>query len=89
VAIRAAHASVTGKLFNLADETLAYPPTNNGWREQHCPGAPRNPRLGGGRSVEAFVKIMDEVTCPTRFIDSRCLDRGCGVRPPDAREPIE
>jgi sulfur dioxygenase len=89
---RALHASVTGKLFSLADEILVYPAHDYHGRRVSsiAQERARNPRLGGGRTVEAFVKIMDELNLPyPRFIDFAVPgNRGCGVCPPDVPENL-
>jgi glyoxylase-like metal-dependent hydrolase (beta-lactamase superfamily II) len=89
---RALYASVTGKLFALADETLVYPAHDYHGRRVSCIAQERarNPRLGGDRTVEAFVKIMDELDLPyPAFIDFAVPgNRGCGVCPPDVPENL-
>jgi glyoxylase-like metal-dependent hydrolase (beta-lactamase superfamily II) len=58
--------SVHDKLFSLPDETLVYPghdyqqrQVSSIWQERA-----RNPRLGGGKSVEEFVAIMTALDLP-------------------------
>ena len=50
----------------------------------------RNPRLGGGRSLEEFVRLMDELHLPyPAFIDHAVPgNRQCGVCPPDLAEEL-
>jgi glyoxylase-like metal-dependent hydrolase (beta-lactamase superfamily II) len=51
---------VHGKLFNLPGDTLVYP--GHDYQHRHVSTVAqereRNPRLGGGKSVEEFVAIM-------------------------------
>jgi sulfur dioxygenase len=50
----------------------------------------RNPRLGQGRSVEAFVQLMAELKLPyPKFIDHAVPgNRQCGVCPTDLPEQM-
>ena len=58
--------SIHDKIFTLPDDALVYP----GHDYHHCHVSTvsqereRNPRLGGGRSVEEFVAIMAELKLP-------------------------
>lgn len=58
--------SVTEKLFPLPDETLVYPAHDYNQRRVStiAQERARNPRLGGGRSVEEFVTLMAELNLP-------------------------
>jgi glyoxylase-like metal-dependent hydrolase (beta-lactamase superfamily II) len=58
--------SVHDKLFSLPDETLVYPGHDYQQRQVSSIGQERarNPRLGGGRSVEEFVAIMTALNLP-------------------------
>ena len=77
--------SVTRKLFALSPETLVYPAHDYQGRrvssiEQE---RDRNPRLGGGRTLEQFVEIMTNLKLPyPKFIDHAVPgNRQCGVCP--------
>jgi hypothetical protein len=50
----------------------------------------RNPRLGGGRSLEEFVALMRGLKLPyPKFIDYAVPgNRQCGVCPPDIAENL-
>jgi sulfur dioxygenase len=58
--------SVHDKIFALAEETLVYPAHD--YNQRHVSSVAqeraRNPRLGGGRSVEEFVAIMAALDLP-------------------------
>jgi len=58
--------SVHDKIFALPDETLVYP--GHDYQQRHVSSVAqereRNPRLGGGKSVEEFVAIMDALDLP-------------------------
>jgi glyoxylase-like metal-dependent hydrolase (beta-lactamase superfamily II) len=58
--------SVHQKLFTLPDETLVYP--GHDYNHRHVSSVAqereRNPRLGGGKSVEEFVAIMTTLNLP-------------------------
>ena len=60
------HASVTGKLFALPDETLVYPGHDYQLRRVSCIGQERsrNARLGGDRCCEEFTEIMAGLDLP-------------------------
>ena len=77
--------SVTKKLFTLADETLVYPAHDYQNRRVSSIGQERarNPRLGGGRSLEQFQKIMADLKLPyPKFIDYAVPgNRQCGTCP--------
>ena len=79
------HRSVTRKLFTLADDTLVYPGHDYQGRRVSSIGQEktRNPRLGAGRSVEEFERIMADLKLPyPRFIDHAVPgNRLCGVCP--------
>ncbi len=85
--------SVTKKLFTLPDETLVYPGHDyNGRRVSSIAQEKgRNPRLGGGRSVEEFVQIMNDLKLPhPTFMDYAVpANRACGECPSDLPEHLE
>ncbi len=58
--------SIHDKFFTLPDETLVYPGHDYEERQITTIGQEklRNPRLGKGQSLEAFVKIMTEMDLP-------------------------
>jgi glyoxylase-like metal-dependent hydrolase (beta-lactamase superfamily II) len=58
--------SVHDKIFALGDDTLVYPGHDYNQRHVSSVGQERarNPRLGGGKSVEEFVAIMDSLNLP-------------------------
>jgi glyoxylase-like metal-dependent hydrolase (beta-lactamase superfamily II) len=62
----ALYRSVTEKIFALRDETLVYPghDYNNRRVSTVAQERDRNPRLGGGKSVEEFVGIMAGLNLP-------------------------
>jgi glyoxylase-like metal-dependent hydrolase (beta-lactamase superfamily II) len=58
--------SIHDKIFNLPDDTLVYPGHDYNRRHVSSVGEQRerNPRLGGGKSVEEFVAIMAALKLP-------------------------
>jgi len=58
--------SVHGKLFALSDDTLVYPGHDYQGRRVSTIGQEktRNPRLGGGKTVDEFVAIMAALNLP-------------------------
>jgi sulfur dioxygenase len=84
--------SVHDKLFTLADDTLVYPAHDYEGRRAStiAQEKARNPRLGGGRALEEFVRIMAELRLPyPRFIDHAVPgNRRCGVCPEDLPEDL-
>jgi sulfur dioxygenase len=60
------YASVHSKIFSLPDETLVYP--GHDYQQRFVSSVAqeraRNPRLGGGRSVDEFVAIMAGLNLP-------------------------
>jgi sulfur dioxygenase len=79
--------SVTEKLFTLPDETLVYPAHDYQGRRVSSIGQEkrRNPRLGGGKSLEEFVRLMRDLKLAyPKFIDHALPgNRACGVCPAD------
>jgi sulfur dioxygenase len=55
--------SITQKLFVLADDTIVYPAHDYNGRTSSTIGEEKtwNPRLGGGRSRESFVELMNNL----------------------------
>lgn len=79
--------SVREKLFGLPDDTLVYPAHDYKGRRVSSVAQERarNPRLGDGRTLEEFTKIMAELDLayPT-FIDYAVPgNRECGLCPED------
>jgi glyoxylase-like metal-dependent hydrolase (beta-lactamase superfamily II) len=58
--------SVHDKLFALPDETLVYPGHDYQQRRVSSIGQERarNPRLGGGKTIEEFIAIMEGLNLP-------------------------
>ena len=58
--------SVHDKIFTLPDDTLVYPGHDYQQRRVSSVGQERarNPRLGGGKTIEEFVAIMDGLNLP-------------------------
>lgn len=77
--------SITGKLFSLPPDTLVYPGhdyngnTVSTIRQEMA----KNPRLGGGRSREEFIAIMQDLKLAyPRFIDQALpANQACGRIP--------
>jgi len=90
---RELYSSITEKLFRLADETLVYPAHDYKQRWVSCIGQEkqRNPRIGDSKSLEDFVKIMDELELPyPTFIDYAVPgNRLCGECPQDLPEKMQ
>jgi glyoxylase-like metal-dependent hydrolase (beta-lactamase superfamily II) len=89
---RALYESVTGKLFVLPDETLVYPAHDYQGRRVSCIGQERgrNPRLGGGKSLDEFVAIMANLNLAyPKFIEYAVPgNRQCGVCPPNVPDNL-
>jgi len=85
--------SITDRLFRLPDETLVYPAHDYQQRRVSSIGQERarNPRVGGGKSREEFVKIMLELDLPyPDFIDYAVPgNRLCGECPEDLPERLD
>ncbi len=90
---QALYRSVTQKLFALHEDTLVYPAHDYQNRRVSTIGQERarNPRLGLGRDLESFVKLMSELKLPyPTFIDYAVPgNRACGVCPRDLPEHLE
>ncbi len=74
--------SVHEKLFKLPDDTLVYPGHDYQHRRVSSIGQERarNPRLGGGRTIDEFVAIMNGLNLPRpkRMDVAVPLNRECG-----------
>jgi len=85
--------SITQKLFSLPDETLVYPAHDYEGRRVSSIGQEkvRNARLGGGKSMADFVRIMDELKLDyPKFIDHALPgNRACGACPPDVPAQLQ
>jgi sulfur dioxygenase len=85
--------SVHEKLFTLPDETLVYPGHDyqGRWVSSIGQEKTRNPRLGGGRRLEAFVELMGRLGLAyPKFIDHALPgNRLCGVCPPGVPEDLQ
>lgn len=90
---RALYHSVHDKLFALASDTLVYPGHDYNQRRVSsiAQEKARNPRLGGDRGMEDFVRLMKELDLPyPKFIDHAVPgNRECGVCPPDVPDTLE
>lgn len=77
--------SVTEKLFALPDDTLVYPAHDYKGRRVSsiAQEKTRNPRLGQNKSLDEFVRIMNELDLPyPKFLDYAVPgNRQCGVCP--------
>jgi sulfur dioxygenase len=75
--------SITGRLFTLADETIVYPAHDyNGFTCSSIGEEKRfNPRLGGGRSREEYIRIMQNMDLEKpKLIDVAVPgNRACGL----------
>ena len=84
---QALYRSVTDKLFTLGDEVLVYPAHDYAGRHVSSVAQEkaRNPRLGGGRTLEEFMQIMAGLNLPyPKFIDYAVPgNRQCGACPDD------
>ncbi len=90
---RTLYESVHRKLFTLPDDTLVYPAHDYHGRRVSsiAQEKQRNPRLGGGRSLEEFVRIMDALDLPyPKFIDFALPgNRACGTCPDELPESLQ
>ena len=89
----ALYRSIHGRLFALPDECLVYPAHDYQGRRVSsiAQEKSRNPRLGGGRTLEEFVAIMGGLNLPyPTFIDHAVPgNRACGVCPDDLPERLQ
>lgn len=85
--------SVHDKLFKLPDDCLVYPAHDYNDRRVStiAQEKTRNPRLGGERSLDEFVKLMDDLDLPyPKFIDHALPgNRQCGMCPQDLPERLQ
>ncbi|MGE5320037.1 MAG: MBL fold metallo-hydrolase [Hyphomicrobiaceae bacterium] len=85
--------SVRDKLFALADDTLVYP--GHDYEQRHVSSIgqekARNPRLGGDRTLDDFVRLMGELKLAyPKFIDFAVPgNRECGVCPPGVPDHLQ
>jgi glyoxylase-like metal-dependent hydrolase (beta-lactamase superfamily II) len=89
----ALYRSVHDKLFALPDDCLVYPGHDYQGRRVSSVAQEkqRNPRLGGGRTLQEFEQIMAELDLPyPKFIDHAVPgNRRCGVCPENLPEPLQ
>lgn len=89
---RSLYRSIHDKLFALPDEYLVYPGHDYQGRSVSSIAQEkrRNPRLGGGRSLEEFVELMRSLALPhPKFIDYAVPgNRQCGVCPQTLPEEL-
>jgi len=85
--------SVRGKLFAYDDDTLVYPGHDYEQRRISSIGQEkaRNPRLGGERTLEEFVALLNGLNLPCpKFIDFAVPgNRECGACPPGVPEHLQ
>ena len=79
----ALYRSIHEKLFALPDDTLVYPAHDYNHRHVSTVAQERerNPRVGGGKPLQEFVAIMQNLNLPyPKFIDHAVPgNRKCGV----------
>lgn len=89
----ALYRSVRGKLFAYDDDTLVYPAHDYEQRRISTIGQEkaRNPRLGGDRTLEDFVALMNGLKLAyPKFIDYAVPgNRDCGTCPPGVPEHLQ
>lgn len=90
---RALYASVREKLFNLAPETLVYPAHDyqGRWVSSIAQEKQRNPRLGGERTIDEFIQLMQNLNLPyPKFIDYAVPgNRQCGKCPENLPDTLQ
>ena len=86
------YCSIHEKLFSLPDETLVYPGHDYSGRQVSTIGQEkvRNPRLGGGRSRDEFVAIMDglDLAYPKKIDFAVPGNELCGECPPNVPDAM-
>ena len=89
----ALYQSVRGKLFAYDDDTLVYPAHDYEQRRISTIGQEkaRNPRLGGERTLEDFVALMNGLNLAyPKFIDYAVPgNRECGACPPGVPDHLQ
>lgn len=89
----ALYKSVTEKLFTLPEDYLVYPAHDYQHRRVSsiAQEKTRNPRLGGGKTLEEFRQIMHQLNLPyPKFIDYAVpSNRQCGVCPEALPEHLQ
>ena len=89
----ALYRSITEKLFTLPGETLVFPAHDytGHFVSSIAQEKTRNPRLGGGKSLDEFVNIMQGLKLAyPKFIDYAVPgNKGCGVCPPGVPENLQ
>lgn len=90
---RALYQSVHGRLFALPGETLVYPAHDyqGRWVSSIAQEKQRNPRLGGERTVEDFVRLMENLDLPyPKFIDYAVPgNQACGQCAPELPDNLQ
>jgi glyoxylase-like metal-dependent hydrolase (beta-lactamase superfamily II) len=75
--------SITGHLFTLADETLVYPAHDYSGFTCSTIGEEKrfNPRLGGGKSREEYIRIMQSMRLDKPQLIDQAVpgNRACGL----------
>ena len=88
----ALYRSIHEKLFSLPDDTLVYPAHD--YQHRHVSTVAqereRNPRLGGGKTREAFISIMAnlKLAYPKKIDIAVPANRQCGDCAPEAVEQL-
>ena len=89
----ALYRSVRERLFSLPDEQLVFPCHDYHQRRVStiAQERARNPRLGGDRTLDEFVRLMAELKLPyPKFIDHAVPgNRSCGACPEDLPEHMQ
>lgn len=84
--------SIHEQFFTLPDETLVYPGHDYAGRcvSSIAQEKARNPRLGGGKSLEAFVAIMQslDLTPPQKMVFAVPGNLLCGQCPPNVPDEM-
>lgn len=85
--------TITGKLFSLPDEVLVYPGHDYQGRRVSSIGQEktRNPRIGGEKSLDEFVRIMAQLDLAyPKFMDFAVPgNRQCGICPAGIPENMD